>query len=110
VPVQPVDSPTVERQRQRRCPGTQRQRAQCTNRADGVPHARYGGHKLSQRICVAEWMISDSNGTAFAQSWLPTMVAERMATSGKDGNVDRSPDQIPFIDSEILWTNTDDDP
>lgn len=65
---------------------------------------------MSQRLCVAEWMVSDSNGTAFSQAWLPTLVAERMATSGKDGNVDRSPDQVPFIDSEILWTNTDEDP
>lgn len=65
---------------------------------------------MSQRLCVAEWMVSDSTGTAFSQAWLPTVVAERMATSGKDGNVDRSPDQVPFIDTEILWTNTDADP
>jgi hypothetical protein len=38
------------------------------------------------------------------------MAAERLATSGKDGNVDRAPDQVPFIESEILWTNATDDP
>lgn len=60
---------------------------------------------MSQKICTAEFLISDSTGTGFTQSWLPTMAVERMATSGKDGNVDRAPDQVPFIDSEILWSN-----
>lgn len=64
---------------------------------------------MSLRVCVAEFMISDSTGTGFARSWLPTMVAERMAVSGRDGEVDRAPDQIPFIDTEILWTNTTDE-
>lgn len=65
---------------------------------------------MSLKICTAEFLISDSNGTSMTQAWLPTVVAERMATSGKDGNVDRAPDQVPFIDSEILWTNSYDDP
>lgn len=65
---------------------------------------------MSLKICTAEWMISDSSLTGFSQSWLPTVVAERFATSGKDGNVDRAPDQVPFIESEILWTNPYDDP
>lgn len=65
---------------------------------------------MSLRICTAEFMISDSTGTGFSPAWLPTMVTERMATSGKDGNVDRAPDQVPFIESEILWSNRNSDP
>lgn len=65
---------------------------------------------MSLKICTAEFMISDSVGTGFSQSWLPAMTAERTPTSGKDGNVDRAPDQVPFIDSEILWTNSYADP
>lgn len=64
---------------------------------------------MSLKVCTAEFMISDSTGTGFAQTWLPTMVSERMAVSGRDGPVDRAPDQVPFIDSEILWTNTGDE-
>lgn len=65
---------------------------------------------MSLKICASEFMISDSVGTGFTQAWLPFVAAERMAVSGKDGNVDRAPDQVPFIDSEILWTNSYDDP
>lgn len=65
---------------------------------------------MSLRVCAAEYLISDSAGTRFSQSWLPTMAAERMATSGRDGAVDRAPDQVPFIESEILWTNPYDEP
>lgn len=65
---------------------------------------------MSLKVCVAEFLISDSVGTGFSQAWLPTMVAERRAESGKDGNVDRAPDQVPFISSEILWTNSFGDP
>lgn len=64
---------------------------------------------MSLQICSAEFLISDSRSTGFSQAWLPTLQAERMAASGKDGNVDRAPDQVPFIDSEILWTNRYDD-
>lgn len=65
---------------------------------------------MSLRICTAEFMISDSVGTGFSAAWLPTMVAERLATSGKDGDVTQAPDQVEFISSEILWTNATDDP
>lgn len=65
---------------------------------------------MSLKICTAEFLISDSHGTGFSQAWLPFVAAERMATSGKDGNVDNAPDQVPFIESEILWTNSYDDP
>lgn len=65
---------------------------------------------MSLKICTAEFMISDSRSTGFSQAWLPQLAAERLATSGKDGNVDRAPDQVPFIESEILWTNRYADP
>lgn len=64
---------------------------------------------MSLRICTAEFLLSDNRGTGFSQSWLPTVVAERMAVSSKDGAVDRAPDQVPFIESEILWTNSFDE-
>ncbi|TCN51774.1 hypothetical protein EV641_109165 [Rhodococcus sp. SMB37] len=65
---------------------------------------------MSLRVCTAEFMLSTSKGTGFAPSWLPSLLAERMATSGRDGQVDRAPDGVPFIDTDILWTNTSDDP
>lgn len=65
---------------------------------------------MSLRICSAEFMISESSGTGFSGAWLPTIAAESFVTSGKDGAVDRSPDQVPFIDAEMLWTNSYDDP
>jgi hypothetical protein len=60
---------------------------------------------MSLKICAAENLISDSVGTGFSQSWLPTVAAERFLTSSKDGPVDRAPDQVPFIDGEILYSN-----
>lgn len=45
----------------------------------------------------------------FTTSWLPTLVTERMAVSGRDGTADRAPDQVPFIDTDILWSNTSTD-
>lgn len=65
---------------------------------------------MSLRICAAEFILSDSGGTGFSQAWLPTMVAERMLTSTKDGPVDRAPDPVPFIDGDLLWTNPYDFP
>lgn len=65
---------------------------------------------MSLRVCTAEYMLSTSKGTGFAPSWLPQVVAERMATSGRDGTVDRAPDGIPFIETDILWTNMTGDP
>lgn len=61
---------------------------------------------MSLKVCTAEFMLSQSSGTGAADSWFPRLVSERMATSGKDGNVDRTPDAIPFIDTDMLWTNT----
>lgn len=65
---------------------------------------------MSLRICTAEFMVSESSGTGFSNAWIPNLVAESMVTSGKDGTVDRSPDQVPFIDGEMIWTNSYDDP
>ena len=61
---------------------------------------------MSLRVCTAEFMLSTNRGTGFDQSWLPRVVAERMTASGKDGVVDRAPDGVPFIESDLLWTNT----
>jgi hypothetical protein len=61
---------------------------------------------MSMKICTLEYLISDSNGLGFAKSWLPRMVSERFAPSTKDGLVDRAPDPIPFIDTDISWTNS----
>lgn len=65
---------------------------------------------MSLRICTAEFMASTSKGTGFAPSWLPRMVAERMASSSRDGTTERAPDGVPFIETDILWTNTTGDP
>lgn len=64
---------------------------------------------MSQKLCTAEGLTSGQTGMEFSTAWLPTIVAERMATSSRDGAVERAPDQIPFIDTEILWTNTSDE-
>jgi hypothetical protein len=50
-------------------------------------------------------MISSPLGTDLADSWMPRIVEERFATSTKDGSVDRAPDPVPFIDTEMSWTN-----
>lgn len=63
---------------------------------------------MSQKLCTMEALLSDSVGMEFSSSWLPTLVAQRMDVSARDGGVDRAPDQVPFIDSEILWTNATD--
>lgn len=60
---------------------------------------------MSLQICTAENLISNAGGTGFSQSWLPTMVAERLLTSTRDGPVDRAPDPVPFIDGDILYAN-----
>lgn len=36
---------------------------------------------------------------------MPRIVMERFAVSTKDGAVDRAPDPVPFIDTEMSWTN-----
>lgn len=61
---------------------------------------------MSLRICTAEFMVSSASGTGFSTSWFPRLVAERMATSSRDGTTDRAPDGVAFIDTDILWTNT----
>lgn len=63
---------------------------------------------MSTKICTAENMLSRTSGTGFARSWFPRLVSERMATSVKDGSVDRAPDVVPFIDTSLLWTNSSD--
>jgi hypothetical protein len=65
---------------------------------------------MSLRVCTAEFLTSTPKGMGFSPSWLPRMVVERMAASSRDGQVDRAPDGVPFIESDILWTNTTGDP
>ncbi|TWH37590.1 hypothetical protein L612_007800000010, partial [Rhodococcus rhodochrous J38] len=65
---------------------------------------------MSLRVCTADFMASTNKGTGFAPSWLPRLVAERMASSSRDGTTDRAPDGVPFIETDILWTNTTEDP
>ena len=65
---------------------------------------------LSVQICTGEYLLSDSKGFGFSRSWLPQIVTERFATSTRDGTVDRAPDQVPFIDTNLVWTNTFTDP
>lgn len=61
---------------------------------------------MSVKICTAEYMISDANGFGFARSWFPRIVRERFAVSTRDsGTVDRAPDAIAFIDTDLTWTN-----
>jgi hypothetical protein len=60
---------------------------------------------MSITICSSEWMVSSPSGTDFADAWLPRIVMDRFATSAKDGGVDTAPDPVPFIDTEMSWTN-----
>lgn len=60
---------------------------------------------MSVVICSSEWMLSQVTGTDIADAWMPRIVMERFAASVKDGTVDRAPDPVPFIDTEMSWTN-----
>lgn len=59
-------------------------------------------------ICTSEWMFSTPRGTGLDEAWYPRIVGERFTASTRDGNVDRAPDPVPFIASEISWTNSTD--
>lgn len=61
---------------------------------------------MSLPICSSEAMISGPAGTGFDGGWFPRLAAERFITSTRDGDVQRAPDPIPFIQGEITWTNT----
>lgn len=61
---------------------------------------------MSITICSSDWLFSGPRGTGLADGWMPRIVAERFTTSTKDGNVERSPDAVPFIDAELTWTNS----
>jgi hypothetical protein len=60
---------------------------------------------MSLVICSSEWLISAVTGTDLADAWMPRIVAEKFTASTKDGTVDRSPDPVPFIDTEMSWAN-----
>ncbi|WP_280420635.1 DUF7172 family protein [Nocardia carnea] len=61
---------------------------------------------MSLSICASEAMVSGPAGTGFAGGWMPRIVTERFITSTRDGDVQRAPDPVPFIEGEITWTNT----
>lgn len=63
---------------------------------------------MSLVICSSEWMVSSNAGTDLADAWMPRIVMERFATSTKDGAVDAAPDPVPFIDTEMSWSNDTD--
>lgn len=65
---------------------------------------------MSLTLCTAEFMWSDGRGTGLTKAWLPSMVAEQLVASTKDGQVQQAPDQVPFIDTTLTWTNGWDDP
>jgi len=60
---------------------------------------------MSVALCSSEWMISTPTGTDLAEGFLPRIAMERFAASTKDGSVDRAPDPVAFIDTEMSWTN-----
>lgn len=60
---------------------------------------------MSIPICSSEWMLSGPRGTGFADGWLPRIVGERFVTSTRDGEVQRAPDPVPFIEAELTWAN-----
>ena len=59
-------------------------------------------------ICTSDWMFSSPSGTGLDEAWMPRIVAEVLTASTRDGAVERSPDPVPFIDSEVSWTNATD--
>lgn len=60
---------------------------------------------MALSVCTLEYLISDYRGVRIADQWFPRVVAERFAASTRDGTVDRAPDQVPFIETDLTWTN-----
>lgn len=54
-------------------------------------------------------MISTSDGTGVAQTWLPRKVAEQFLESAKDGPIKLSPDPVTMISGDLSWYNHDSD-
>jgi len=60
---------------------------------------------MSLKLCVAEYMISDSHGTGMRRGWFPRIVDEAFLTSDKDGEIDRAPDPVTMIEGDLSWFN-----
>lgn len=65
---------------------------------------------MSLKICTAEFMISTSDGTGVAMTWLPRVVKEQFLTSTMDGPIKLSPDPVTMISGDLTWYNNSGDP
>lgn len=61
---------------------------------------------MSITVCVGENMTSTLGHVGLAASFYRRVVAETVGTSTRDGDVQRAPDPIPMIATEVAWTNT----
>lgn len=65
---------------------------------------------MSVKVCTAEYMISDANGTGMRRTWLPRIVDEQFLKSTKDGEIKMSPDPVTMIEGDVAWFNNSPDP
>lgn len=60
---------------------------------------------MSIKICTAEHMISSPGGIGMARGWFPRIVAERFVGTTRDVTVERAPDPVTFIETDMTWYN-----
>lgn len=60
---------------------------------------------MSTKVCVGNYLISDTNGLGPSRSWLPRVVTEAFLGSTKDGPIKLSPDPVTMIEGELTWFN-----
>ncbi|AWN04236.1 minor tail protein [Gordonia phage Sour] len=65
---------------------------------------------MSLKLCVSEYMLSDTNGVGMRRGWFPRIVAEAFLESTKDGEIKRAPDPVPMITGDLAWFNNSPDP
>ena len=68
------------------------------------------GADMSLKLCVSEYMISDTNGLGLRRGWFPRVVAEAFLESTKDGEIKRAPDPVTMISGDLSWFNNSPDP
>lgn len=61
---------------------------------------------MSIRVCAAGYIDSTPDGLSMAPAWNRRIVAEAFTGSTRDGEVQRAPDPVTFIESSMLWVNT----
>lgn len=61
---------------------------------------------MSIRVCASAHITSTVDGLSLAPSWHRRIVSEVFAGSSRDGEVQRAPDPVTFIETSMLWTNT----